>query len=223
MFLCKVSHRGWLNLIMSNYPLGLQSFISEGGYSYLLHQRHAIKISGQSPSLGVGTLKPKIIWTSSGQSTHRSSRDFLWCPHPGITWGAVYPSHALHHLLYTFLMCTTSLSRKVTVTLLPSISLNHSPQVTLCRQVLKKVWGWDVLFAKSDHNSGLPLYSSSCHHLLLHAWFFSLTSSYNLLFLGGFCLYFFSLQIAFWFIIPLTPSSQPCKCRSHCTFEGNEI
>lgn len=69
---------------------------------------------------------------------------------------------------------------------------------------------------------GFPLYSSSCHHLLLHAWFFSLTNSYNLLFWGGFCLYFFSLQIASWFIILLTPSSQPCKCRSHCTFEGNE-
>lgn len=36
------------------------------------------------------------------------------------------PSHTLHHLLYTFLVCTTSLSLKVPVTFLPSVSLNHS-------------------------------------------------------------------------------------------------
>lgn len=63
-----------------------------------------------------------------------------------------------------FPACTTSLSLKMTVTLLPSISLDLSvvPSSSSVKRYRRRYKAGDAaLFYKSDHNGELPLYSSA--------------------------------------------------------------
>lgn len=132
--ICKFQHREWINLIMTNYPPGLQSFIFGGGNNHWLPQRGTMKLSEQSLSIGEGTLKPRITWTSFDQWTHRREQQRFCLSFP-LPPSGYYPSDTgLVTLPFPcspasplHFPCThNSLSHKLTVTFLPSISPDHS-------------------------------------------------------------------------------------------------